>query len=97
MPPTLTYPGVYIVEAPSGVQTITRPPPRSHVFRASVARANQYSDRMRELRRLHTELRSGNSRRLPGQMVQQFFANGGSDCFVVRIAGSNGAPPRLPQ
>jgi hypothetical protein len=27
-----------------------------------------------------------------GQMVQQFFNNGGSDCYVVRIAGAGAAP-----
>jgi hypothetical protein len=91
MPPTLTYPGVYIVEAPSGVQTITPTATSIATFfgQASQGPTNtpiecvSYADYTRNFGAV-----------IPGgylgQMVQQFFANGGSDCFVVRIAGSNG-------
>ena len=92
MPPTLTYPGVYIVEAPSGVQTITPTATSIATFfgQASQGPTNtpieclSYADYTRNF-----------GQAVPGgylgQMVQQFFANGGADCFVVRIAGSKGA------
>ena len=90
MPPTLTYPGVYIVEAPSSVHTITGVATSIGAFfgQASQGPLNtpkeclSYSD--------YTRIFGGP---VPGanlaQSVQQFFANGGSDCFVVRLA--NGA------
>lgn len=90
MPPTLTYPGVYIVEAPSSVHTITGVATSIGAFfgQASQGPLNtpieclSYSD--------YTRTFGGP---VPGanlaQSVQQFFSNGGSDCFVVRLA--NGA------
>jgi uncharacterized protein len=90
MPPTLTYPGVYIVEAPSGVHTITGVATSIAAFfgQASMGRLNtpiqclSYSDYTRNL-----------GAPVPGanlaQSVQEFFSNGGSECYVVRLA--NGA------
>jgi uncharacterized protein len=87
MPPTLTYPGVYIAEAPSGVHTITGVATSTGAFfgQATMGPLNtpieclSYSDYARNF---------GAS--VPGgslaQSVQQFFSNGGSDCFVVRLA-----------
>lgn len=87
MPPTLTYPGVYIVEAPSGVHTITGVATSVGAFfgQAAMGAINQpvecfsYSDYTRNF-----------GAPVPGtdlaQSVQQFFSNGGSDCFVVRLA-----------
>src|SRR5271157_4715068 len=87
MPPTLTYPGVYIAEAPSSVHTITGVATSIGAFFGQAAQGPlntpveclRYSDYMRTF---------GGT--VPGaslaQSVQQFFANGGSDCFVVRLA-----------
>lgn len=92
MPPTLTYPGVYIVEAPSGVHTITGVATSIGAFfgQTSMGPLNtpiecfSYSDYTRNF-----------GAPVPGanlaQSVQEFFSNGGSDCFVVRLA--NGAFP----
>jgi hypothetical protein len=87
MPPTLTYPGVYIVEAPSGVHTITGVATSIAAFfgQASMGPLNtpiqclSYSDYTRNL-----------GAPVPGanvaQSVQEFFSNGGSECYVVRLA-----------
>jgi hypothetical protein len=90
MPPTLTYPGVYIVEAPSGVHTITGVATSIAAFfgQASMGPLNtkiqclSYSDYTRNF-----------GAPVPGanlaQSVQEFFSNGGAQCYVVRLA--NGA------
>ena len=87
MPPTLTYPGVYIVEAPSGVHTITGVATSIAAFfgQASMGPLNapiqclSYSDYTRNF-----------GAPVPGanlaQSVQEFFSNGGSECYVVRLA-----------
>ncbi len=91
MPPTLTYPGVYIVEVPSGVQTITGVATSIAAFfgQASQGPVNTPIECQTPsdfTRNFGAPISGG----YLGQMVQQFFANGGSDCYVVRIAGSNG-------
>lgn len=91
MPPTLTYPGVYLVEVPSGVHTITGVATSIAAFfgQASQGPLNQpiecqtFSDFTRNF---GSPIPGG----YLGQMVQQFFSNGGADCYVVRIAGSGG-------
>lgn len=96
MPPTLTYPGVYIVEVPSSVHTITGVATSIGAFfgQASQGPLNtpieclSFSD---FLRNFGQPLAGG----YLGQMVQQFFSNGGSDCYVVRIAGAGAAPATL--
>lgn len=87
MPPTLTYPGVYIVEAPSGVHTITGVATSIAAFfgQASIGPTDtpveclSYTDYTRNF---GAPVAGG----LLAQSVQQFFSNGGSDCFVVRLA-----------
>jgi uncharacterized protein len=90
MPPTLTYPGVYLVEAPSSVHTITGVATSIGAFfgQASMGPLNtpiecfSYADYTRNF---GAPVAGANL----AQSVQQFFSNGGSDCFVVRLA--NGA------
>src|SRR6185312_3988877 len=87
MPPTLTYPGVYIVEAPSGVHTITGVATSIGAFfgQASMGPLNTPVECFSP---------SDYTRNFGGpvagsdlaQSVQQFFSNGGSNCFVVRLA-----------
>ncbi|HEY1218700.1 MAG: phage tail sheath C-terminal domain-containing protein [Bryobacteraceae bacterium] len=93
MPPTLTYPGVYIVEVPSGVQTITGVATSIGAFfgQASQGPLNtpiECQTPSDYTRNFGAPIAGG----YLGQMVQQFFANGGSDCYVVRIAGPGAAP-----
>jgi hypothetical protein len=90
MPPTLTYPGVYVVEAPSGVHAITGVATSIGAFFGQAARGRlntpiecfSYADYTRNF---GSSVAGANL----AQSVQQFFSNGGSHCFVVRLA--NGA------
>lgn len=87
MPATLSYPGVYIQEVPSGVRTITGVATSIAAFfgRAlkgpidKAVRCLSYSDFLREFG-------GGNPSSELGASVKQFFDNGGTDCYIVRLA-----------
>jgi uncharacterized protein len=89
MPPTLTYPGVYIEELPSGVHTITGVATSIAAFagwapQGSVTEAvlvQSWSDFAREF----GGLSSGN---YLGYAVNQFFANGGQQAYIVRLVAT---------
>jgi phage tail sheath protein FI len=95
MPATLLQPGVYIEEIPSGVRTITGVAtsiglfigwaPRGPLDRA--VRLTSFPDYQRAYNGL-------DRRSLLGYSVKQFFDNGGSDAYVIRIADA--ADPPLP-
>jgi len=87
MPSTLTYPGVYIEEIPSGVHTIAGVAtsiaafagwaPFGPVDRAGLVLG--FADFVRKYGGLDT--------RSPlGHAVNQFFANGGQQAYIVRLA-----------
>ncbi len=86
MPVTLTYPGVYIEELPSGVRTITGVATSITAFVGYTARGldnrakriSSYADFERGFGGLATDSELSYS-------VQQFFNNGGSDAYVVRV------------
>src|SRR5260370_30823033 len=92
MPVTVTYPGVYIEEIPSGVRSITG-------VAMSIAAFVVYSSRGP----INHAVRLANfgdfERNFGGLQqdseisyaVQQFFLNGGSDAYVVRVASSAGS------
>ncbi len=87
MPVALTYPGVYIEEIPSGVRTITGVATSIAVFvgwapRGSTIRPVRLTS-FADFERSHGGL---DSRSLLGYAVRQFFGNGGSDAYVLRIA-----------
>jgi phage tail sheath protein FI len=91
--PPVSYPGVYIVEVPSGVHTITGVATSIGAFfgRASKGPLNQAvrilspSDYARTFGAPHPESDLA-------QSVRMFFDNGGTDCYVVRLAkGANAA------
>ena len=87
MPVQVSYPGVYIQEVPSGVHTITGVSTSIAAFfgRATKGKMNKairllsYADYVRTFGPPHPMSDLANSVRL-------FFANGGTDCYVVRIA-----------
>jgi len=87
MPVNPTYPGVYIEEIPSGVQTITGVATSIAVFlgrtlkgqRDKAVRCFSYSDFSRSFGGGHAESDMGKS-------VKLFFDNGGTDCYIVRLA-----------
>jgi len=84
---TVSYPGVYIDEVSSGVHTITSVSTSIAAFfgRTSKGKLNtpirclSLADFNRNLGAPHPQSDLGNA-------VRQFFANGGTDCYVVRIA-----------
>jgi len=89
MPPTLTYPGVYIEELPSGVHTITGVATSIAAFVGWAAQGptnkatliqswSDFADRFGGL----------DSRSLLGYAVNSFFANGGQQTHIVRLASS---------
>lgn len=87
MPIQPTYPGVYIQEVPSGVRTITGVATSTAAFFGRTAkgpinravRCTSYSDFLREFGGEHPLSDLADS-------VKLFFDNGGSDCYIVRIA-----------
>jgi phage tail sheath protein FI len=87
MPIQPTYPGVYIQEISSGVKTITGVATSIAAFLGRTAkgpinravRCTSYSDFLREFGGEHPLSDLADS-------VKLFFDNGGSDCYIVRIA-----------
>jgi uncharacterized protein len=86
VPPVLNYPGVYIEELPSGVQTITGVATSIAAFVGWAAQGStteavlvqSFSDYQREYGGL-------DSRTLLGYAVNQFFNNGGQQAYIVRL------------
>jgi phage tail sheath protein FI len=89
MPPTFNYPGVYIEELPSGIHTITGVAtsigafvgwaPQGPVRQATLVES--WSDFARQF----GGLSSGN---YLGYAVNQFFANGGQQAYIVRLVAT---------
>jgi uncharacterized protein len=87
MPVTVSYPGVYIDEVSSGAHTITSVSTSIAAFfgRTSKGKLNKAirclspSDFTRNFGEPHPQSDLGHA-------VNQFFANGGTDCYVVRLA-----------
>ncbi|MBC8029000.1 MAG: phage tail sheath family protein [Pyrinomonadaceae bacterium] len=90
MPAQLTYPGVYIEEIPSGVHTITGVSTSDTAFvdffkRGPVdeaVRITSFADFERQFGGLDTRSEASYA-------IQQFFLNGGSVAWVVRVAAGN--------
>ena len=90
MPSALTYPGVYIEEIPSGVRTITGVAtsiaafagwaPRGPTGRAALVLG--YADFARQFGGI-------DSRSLLGYAVNQSFANGGQQAYIVRLVDAS--------
>src|SRR5712692_3265157 len=92
MPVTPTYPGVYIEEIPSGVHTITGVATSIAAFAGwapkgptdSAELVLSWSDYNRQYGGL-------DARGLLGYTVSHFFANGGQQAYIIRLA--KGATP----
>ena len=89
MPPTLTYPGVYIEELPSGVHTITGVATSIAAFagwapQGSVTKpvlVESFADFVRQF----GGFSSGN---YLGYAVNHFFANGGQQAYIIRLVAT---------
>lgn len=84
---TVSYPGVYVEEVPSGVHTITGVATSIAAFFGRTERGpmNKAVRILSPSDFTRTFVRSNPLSDL-AQSVMQFFANGGSDCYVVRLA-----------
>src|ERR1700739_808974 len=99
MPPTFTYPGVYIEEIPSAVHTITGVATSIAAF---IGWANQGPTNEAVLVESWSELQAqfgglSNTAGIPnylGYAVNQFFGNGGQQAYIVRIVWTNSATAR---
>src|SRR5262249_8464239 len=97
MPPTLTYPGVYVEELPSGVHTITGVAtsiaafigwaPKGPVDRATLVES------WPEFQSKFGGLYSG---AYPGYAVNQFFANRGRQAYLIRLVWNGLATASTP-
>ncbi len=95
MPVNPTFPGVYIEEVPSGVRTITAASTSVTAFigaakRGPVDKATHILS-FSDFERRFGGLDAGSEM---SYAVRQFFANGGSDAWVVRVA-KNASPANL--
>ena len=87
MPVSPTYPGVYIEEVPSGVRTITGVATSIAAFLGRTSKG-PINKAVRILSPTDYERQFGEPHSLSdlAHSVRHFFANGGSDCYVVRLA-----------
>jgi phage tail sheath protein FI len=91
MPITPTYPGVYIEELPSGVRTIVGVSTSTTAFIGGFSRGPvdapircfNPGDWERNFGGLKADDECGYA-------IQQFFGNGGSEAWVIRVAGDDG-------
>ncbi len=91
MPSSLTYPGVYIEEIPSGVRTINGVATSIAAFVGFTAKGTpdvaQHITSFADFERRH----GGLHRDSPvSYAVRQFFTNGGTEAYVVRVASGHG-------
>src|SRR5262249_11845854 len=84
--PTFTYPGVYIEEIPSGVHTITGVATSIAAFVGWAAKgATSEATFVESWNDYATEFGGLDSRSKLGYAVNQFFNNGGQQCYVIRL------------
>jgi uncharacterized protein len=96
MPVTLSYPGVYIEELPSGVRTITGVATSITAFIGSAlkgptnkpVRIQNFGDFERQFGGLWAKSPMSYA-------VQQYFLNGGSDAIIIRAAGDKASKATL--
>lgn len=96
MPVRPTYPGVYIEEVPSGVRTVSGVATSIGAFVGSFPRG--LLDRAVQLFGLADFEREYGGIAVDSETtyaIQQFFMNGGTECFVVRVAEATAAASNL--
>jgi uncharacterized protein len=92
MPPTLTYPGVYIEELPSAVHTITGVATSIAAFIgwAPQGPVNE-AVFVQSFPDFQTQFGGLNSKSKLGYAVNQFFGNGGQQAYIVRLVFTDAA------
>ena len=93
MPPTLTFPGVYIEELPSGVHTITGVATSIAAFVGWAPQGPVDEAVLVQSFLDYEALYGGLDTHGPlGYAVNQFFSNGGQQAYIVRIGWSGDLP-----
>jgi phage tail sheath protein FI len=93
MPATYSYPGVYVEEVPSGVRTITGVSSSNTAFigyftRGEMNKAHRITS-FADFERIFGGLDSSSE---TSYAIQQYYQNGGSIAFVVRVAVGSPSP-----
>ena len=92
MPATLSYPGVYIQEIPSGVRTITGVSTSVTAFVGYTAKGvNNKPKHITSFGGFEREFGGIDKNSPVSYAVQQYFANGGTEAVVVRVSGGENA------
>ncbi len=92
--PTFTYPGVYIEELSSGVHTITGVATSIAAFVGWAPKGPTTEATMVESFAEYQALFGGlDARSLLGYAVNQFFANGGQQAYIIRLVWDGKATP----
>ncbi|MDE2154821.1 MAG: phage tail sheath family protein [Xanthomonadaceae bacterium] len=86
MPPALSYPGVYIEEIPSGVRTITGVATSIAAFAGwTPSGPTDHAELVLGYTDFARKFGGIDSRSVLGYAVNQFFANGGQQAYIVRL------------
>jgi uncharacterized protein len=90
MPVTLSYPGVYIEELPSGVRTITGVATSITAFIGSALKGPANKPvRIQNFGEFERNFGGLWAKSPMSYAVQQYFLNGGSDAIIIRAAGAD--------
>ncbi len=90
--PTLSYPGVYIEEIPSGVRTITGVATSITAFIGWAPKGpTDRAQRIFSWQDFERYFGGLNSNSYLGYAVSSFFANGGTDAYIIRIVRTGDA------
>src|SRR5262249_25271102 len=97
MPTQYTYPGVYIEEVPSGVRTITGVSPSDTAFIDFFPRgpASEEAVRITSFADFERTFGGLDRRSEASYAIRQFYLNGGSVAWVVRVTLNAGTADRL--
>jgi phage tail sheath protein FI len=88
MPITPTYPGVYVEEIPSGVHTITGVATSIAAFVDTFERGLvNYAIHLLSMSDFERYMGGLDTTSEGSYAIQQFFLNGGSECYAVRVTG----------
>src|SRR5208282_1974171 len=91
---TVTYPGVYIQELPSGVHTITGVATSIGAFvDAFPSGPLNQAVQILSFAAFETQFGGLAPGSEAGYAIQQFFLNGGSEAYVVRVTAGTGGTP----
>ncbi len=97
MPASITHPGVYVEELPSGARTIPGVPTSITAFVGRTARVPdgpeaQSPRRVLSFQAFEAAFGPRDAASPMSHAVAAFFANGGSEAVIARVAGDDGAP-----